>query len=93
MAVDDLSSGSFKSIRIHMNSDRLFNLILVYTYFIILKESGFLISVLYFLPCQKNFFWTYFQQNCNFCQSTETAVFFYIFLLQFWGIEKKYMQN
>ena len=48
MAVDDLSSGSFKSIRIHMNSDRLFNLILVYTYFIILKESGFLISVLYF---------------------------------------------
>ena len=48
MAVDDLSSGSFKSIRIHMNSDRLFNLILVYTYFIILKELGFLISVLYF---------------------------------------------
>ena len=56
MEVDDLSSGSFKSIRIHMNSDRLFNLILVYTCFIILKESGFLISVLYFFALSKNFF-------------------------------------
>lgn len=76
MAVDDLSSGSFKSIRIHINSDRLFNLILVYTYFIILKESRF-------FSLGSLFFLTYFQQDCDFRQGTETAVFFYIFLLQF----------
>ena len=66
MEVDDLSSGSFKSIRIHMNSDRLFNLILVYTCFIILKESGFLISVLYFFALSKKFFLDIFSARLQF---------------------------
>ena len=84
MEVDDLSSGSFKSIRIHMNSDRLFNLILVYTCFIILKESGFLISVLYFLPCQKNFFGHIFSKTAISVKARKLRSFFIFFCCTFY---------
>ena len=93
MEVDDLSSGSFKSIRIHMNSDRLFNLILVYTCFIILKESGFLISVLYFLPCQKNFFGHIFSKTAISVKARKLRSFFIFFYRNFYLVLHVFFLN